>query len=152
MFLGTPVPSFWIRLRNDNIFAGELKKHMKEKENGKMFECRKCHALFSEAEMLNNHLMSDKHSGKAFFTVRKRSCWKLMFSQASVILSGGCLRCEGQGMHWGGGCVRGGGRGACVVGETATAADGTYPTGMNSCFQFNFDLTLLRLSERTQQK
>ena len=25
------------------------------------------------------------------------------------------------------------GRGACVAGETATAADGTYPTGMHSC-------------------
>ena len=59
---------------------------MKEKENGKMFECRKCHALFSEAEMLNNHLMSDKHSGKSFifFTVRNSSCGKVMFSQASV--------------------------------------------------------------------
>ena len=29
------------------------------------------------------------------------------------------------------GCVCGGG--VCVAGETATAADGTHPTGMHSC-------------------
>ena len=29
--------------------------------------------------------------------------------------------------------VRGGGRGHVRAGETATAADGTHPTGMNSC-------------------
>ena len=28
---------------------------------------------------------------------------------------------------------RGGGGGVCVAGETATAADGTHPTGMHSC-------------------
>ena len=55
----------------------------------------------------------------------------------------------GVGMHGRGGiraymagaCVAGGydrggdmhGRGACVAGETATAADGTHPTGMHSC-------------------
>ena len=49
----------------------------------------------------------------------------------------------GKGGHGGerGVCVvkghvyRGGmhGRGACVAGETATAADGTHPTGMHSC-------------------
>ena len=41
------------------------------------------------------------------------------------------------GMH-GGGCVAGGGmhgRGPCMAGETATAADGTQPTEMRSCFQ-----------------
>ena len=26
-------------------------------------------------------------------------------------------------------------RGACVAGETATAADGTHPTGMHSCLK-----------------
>ena len=31
----------------------------------------------------------------------------------------------------GGGCAW---QGACVAGVTATAADGTYPTGMHSCF------------------
>ena len=38
---------------------------------------------------------------------------------------------------WRGGCMGGVmcGRGhACVAGETATAADGTYPTGMHSCY------------------
>ena len=27
--------------------------------------------------------------------------------------------------------------GACIAGETATAADGTHPTGMHSCFQYD---------------
>ena len=35
----------------------------------------------------------------------------------------------------GGMCSRGcAWQGACMPGETATAADGTHPTGMNSCF------------------
>ena len=57
--------------------------------------------------------------------------------------------CMVRGMHggghvwrcgWGGaGCVGGQGvcvcgRGVCVAGETATASDGTHPTGMHSCF------------------
>ena len=54
-----------------------------------------------------------------FITVRS-SCGKVMFSQASVILS-----TVGGGVH---------GRGVCVAGETATAADGTHPTGMHSCY------------------
>ena len=33
----------------------------------------------------------------------------------------------GGGMH---------GRGVCMAGETATAADGTHPTGIHSCFIF----------------
>ena len=37
------------------------------------------------------------------------------------------------GMHGKGGCVCGGG--ACMAEETATAADGTHPTGMHSCSQ-----------------
>ena len=28
--------------------------------------------------------------------------------------------------------------GGCVAGETATAADGTHPTGMHSCFPFTY--------------
>ena len=66
-----------------------------------------------------------------------------MFSQASVILS------TGEGVHGreansllfiygrfylfvaGEACMAG--VGACVAGETATAADGTHPTGMHSC-------------------
>ena len=58
-----------------------------------------------------------------------------MFSQESVILS----TVEGRGRAWQRGacmvketCVVGGG--ACMAGETATAADGTHPTGMHSCF------------------
>ena len=48
----------------------------------------------------------------------------------------------GGGMHRGKACIperhawRGGG--ACVAGETATAADGTHPTGMHSCSLQNF--------------
>ena len=57
-----------------------------------------------------------------------------MFSQASVspqwgsyMASGGCAWQRGM-------CVAGaGGGGRCVAGETATAADGTLPTGMLSC-------------------
>ena len=37
---------------------------------------------------------------------------------------------EGGGMHGGGVCDMG----ACMAGKTATAADGTHPTGMHSCF------------------
>ena len=96
-------------------------------------------------------------------TVRKRSCGKVMFSQACVKNSvgggGACMAggvcgrgnvwwaCVAGGMHGMGACVAGGcmfgrvcawqgsmrRRGACVAGETATAADGTHPTGMHSC-------------------
>ena len=38
----------------------------------------------------------------------------------------------GRGRAWLRG-VLGGGGAACVAGETATAADGTHPTGMHSC-------------------
>ena len=41
------------------------------------------------------------------------------------------------GVHGGGGHAwQGGvrGKGTCVAGERATAADGTHPTGMHSCF------------------
>ena len=41
-------------------------------------------------------------------------------------------------MRAGGACVPGGacvaGRRACMAGEMATAAGGTHPTGMHSCF------------------
>ena len=45
-------------------------------------------------------------------------------------MAGGHAR---QGHAWGG---MAGGH-ACVAGETATAADDTHPTGMNSCFWEN---------------
>ena len=60
-------------------------------------------------------------------TVRNSSCGKIMLSQASVIQSTGEEGRAWQGEHaWQGG-------GACMAGETATAADGTHPTGMHSC-------------------
>ena len=53
----------------------------------------------------------------------------------------GCEHAWQGGMH-GGECVwQGGGTcmaGACVAGETATAADGTHPTGMHSCLCYIF--------------
>ena len=46
-------------------------------------------------------------------------------------------------------CVVGGGHvwqeGMCMAGETATAADGTHPTGMHSCYNHVFALTELVL-------
>ena len=38
-----------------------------------------------------------------------------------------------RGLGWPGACMVGGGGRACVTGETATAADGTHPTGMHAC-------------------
>ena len=53
---------------------------------------------------------------------------------------------HGGGCAWQGACMAGGvhGRGhawwgVCMAGETATAADGTHPTGMHSCFKRNLD-------------
>ena len=48
-------------------------------------------------------------------------------------------------MCGGGACMAGGacveravhGRGVCVAGETVTAADGTHPAGMHSCYNNN---------------
>ena len=60
-----------------------------------------------------------------------------MFSQASIILSrtGGGRSCMAGGMHGGGHAWQGGHvLGVCMAGETATAADGTHPTGMHFCF------------------
>ena len=53
-------------------------------------------------------------------------------------MAGGvCVAGEGHGRGYGGmhgrGCALQGGE-ACMAGETATAADGTHPTGMHSCF------------------
>ena len=94
-----------------------------------------------------------------FVTVRKRSCGKVMFSEACVKNSvhrreGVHGRaCVAGGMHGGGSCMAGWGgvagghawrgdacmvggmhgRGACMAGDTATAAHGWHPTGMHSC-------------------
>ena len=120
---------------------------------------------------ISRSLLWDKFLIMCVITVCNSSCGKVMFSQASVILStrgvsmvkggmGGGMHSEG--MHSGGvqgrGCVwpggmHGGGvsmagaymagvcawwgcawKGACMAEEMATAADGTHPTGMHSCF------------------
>ena len=54
------------------------------------------------------------------------------------------------GLHGAGMCGRGAAGacmprvgGGCVAGETATAADGTHPTGMHSCCSKNLHLKLL---------
>ena len=50
----------------------------------------------------------------------------------------GCVCVWQGGMHGRGVHAMAGGsmhvKGACVAGETATAADGMHPTGMHSCF------------------
>ena len=103
-----------------------------------------------------------------FITVRNISCGKAMFSQAcvknSVHRRGAGERvwaCVAGGMWWGA-CVAGrhawqgmGGvcvQGVCLAGgvwqgghacarETATAEDGTHPTGMHSCCLIYFRIT-----------
>ena len=66
----------------------------------------------------------------------QRSWGKVIFSPASVILStGGCLLPGGVPAPWGGGACCGG----CLVetpSGTATAAGGTHPTGLHSCYQY----------------
>ena len=50
-------------------------------------------------------------------------------------MSGRGGACMAGGVHGRVACMAGGmrGGGVCVAGETATAADGTHPTGMHSC-------------------
>ena len=58
--------------------------------------------------------------------------------QGVCVIGGMHGRTSMEGEHaWQGACVAGGGmhsRGACMAGETATAADDTHPIGMHSCF------------------
>ena len=65
--------------------------------------------------------------------------------------------CMVGGMHGGeGACVAGG---ACMVGETATAAEGTHPTGLYSClsllplqlsfFQCHLDVSRVSCDDKT---
>ena len=56
-----------------------------------------------------------------------------MFLHVSVILFTGMGSGPGECLLRGGGLVRGGGE-TPLPKETATAADGTHPTGMHSCF------------------
>ena len=84
-----------------------------------------------------------------FITVHNSSCGKIKFSQASVILSmggvcmAGCMHGRGH-ASWGHawwGCMAGDMHGrwrVCIPRETATAADGTHPTGMHSCVGYCF--------------
>ena len=90
--------------------------------------------------------------------MRNSSCGKVMFSQAC-----GCPRGRGGHHAWQreGACVVKGGRvngkkGAYVARETATAADGTHPTGMHSYFQCKHETldscnrTILLFSKQNQ--
>ena len=55
---------------------------------------------------------------------------KVIFSEACVSDSGPAWQGPVRGMCVAGGCMAGR---ACMVGETATEAGGTHPTGMHSC-------------------
>ena len=75
--------------------------------------------------------------------VRNSSYRKVMFSQVSVCPQGGVHGERGCVWQRGACMVKRGmqgkeevmhGRGACVAGEMATAANGMHPTGMHSCF------------------
>ena len=73
---------------------------------------------------------------------------KVMFLQVCVCPQGWGHVWQGRGVHGGGhawwGCVCD--RGACLAGETATAAGGTYPNGMHNCELWNFNMNQCRLS------
>ena len=60
--------------------------------------------------------------------------WGGELSGRGTCMAGGVCgkgACMAGGMCGGG--MHGGGGGACVAGEMATAVDGTHPTGMHSC-------------------
>ena len=54
-----------------------------------------------------------------------------------------CVCVCGRAHAWRGVCVVGG---TCVVGETATAADGTHPTGIQSCYKQCIDNRISHMS------
>ena len=65
--------------------------------------------------------------------------WGPAWQGVHVWRRGVCLEkgvCMAVGYECQGVCMAGGvcGRGRCMAGETTTAADGTHPTGMHSCF------------------
>ena len=92
----------------------------------------------------SNFVLHDQN--KSMFTVRNSSCRKVMFSQVSVCPRGGSCtspmarhhtplgRHPGQTPH----PPARHPLGRHPPGQTATAADGTHPTGMHSCFKFSF--------------
>ena len=74
-----------------------------------------------------------------FITARKQSLRRLCFHVCLSFHGGRAWRGRGQGgmRRRGHAWVVGGvhaKEGGCVAGETATAAGGTHPTGMHSCF------------------
>ena len=77
-------------------------------------------------------------TNKCFFTVCKRSCGKVMFSQVSVIQLRGEVYTPGQtpppGRH------RSPPPGQTPPQQTATATDGTHPTGMHSCLAIDLPI------------
>ena len=102
----------------------------------KKFVCYEQKFLRQLLVMFTNNTAYTHH--KFFITVPKLNCRKVMFftsvCEEFCPLGGGCTW---QGAYVAGGhawqrSMHGGGRGACVAGETATAADGTHPTGMHS--------------------
>ena len=54
--------------------------------------------------------------------------WGGMHGRGEACMAGGM---HGREHVWQGACMAG----ACVAGEMATAADGTHPTGMHSCYE-----------------
>ena len=73
--------------------------------------------------------------------VSVQEAWQGACVAGGCVHGGGACMAGGMcgGVGGGAGCVGGQGvcvcgRGVCVAGETATASDGTHPTGMHSCF------------------
>ena len=66
-------------------------------------------------------------------SVHRGSAWQGGVHGRGVCIGRGV--CMVEGCAWQGRCMVGGvcGRGAYMPGDTATAADGTHPTGMHSC-------------------
>lgn len=77
------------------MVSGGLKRHIKYKNQDKLFECSRCEALFSEADMLGNHLMSDKHSGevcvRACVCGRRCACAEFVKFQLVVVRACVCV-------------------------------------------------------------
>ena len=64
--------------------------------------------------------------------------WQAVCVAGGHVWQGACVvgGIHGRGYAWQGVCVAGGHAwwGVCMAGDTATAVDGTYPTGMHSCY------------------
>ena len=136
--LGEKIPGVWFEIKSHSYNTGghRLPTECVQVRVLNTWTCRRMASVVTE---MNTNTMQ--------FNYRPQ-CGKVMFSQASVILSIGQACVAGGGMHGRGTCVAWGGmcgmgvcgleghvwqRGACMAGETATAVDGTHPTGMHSC-------------------